>query len=162
MVQAGDTIPDATLATIDDNSNIHAHSAHDLFNHGRFVLIGIPGAFTPVCTKEHLPEIIDNADNILAQDISAIYCISDDNPWALQAWRERLPGYKAITFLSDGNREFLNATGWRNQADDMFVGGRFARFFAIIENKKVITLRMENNVKDVTCSTGKDTEIGCT
>jgi peroxiredoxin len=155
MIELHENIPDSVVATIDDNGEIATHRTHDLFNYGRYVLVGVPGAFTPVCTYEHLPELIANAPSIIAQDISAIYCISDDNPWALKEWRQYFPGQDYVNFLSDGNREFLAATGLYNNDRDMFVASHYSRFFAIIDNLVLKSLNIEDHVRDMTCSAGQ-------
>ena len=164
MINIGDTIPEAALAVVGENGGendgendaLYYESTSELFDHGRFVLVGIPGVFTPVCTNQHMTELIANAESIKAQDISQIYCISDDNPWAMNEWRKVIPSNYMITFLSDGNRDFLNATGLHNNDSELFVSSHYCRFLAIIENRVLKSLRVEDHVCNVSCTTGRE------
>lgn len=50
--QAGDALPDVTLNEKDFD---HKVSITDIFKGKKGVLFGVPGAFTPLCSKTHLP-----------------------------------------------------------------------------------------------------------
>lgn len=43
----------------------------ELFGDKKGVLVGVPGAFTPTCSKIHLPEFVDNS-GALATKVSGI------------------------------------------------------------------------------------------
>lgn len=152
-LSAGQTIPNTTVATM-DGGNIAAHKLHDLLGTGTHVIIGVPGAFTPVCTHKHLPSIIDVADQIIQSGIDDIFCISDDNPWTIEAWKKEIKNADKIKFLSDGNKEFLNACGLSNNQPELFLKGALKRFYVIVQNKKVIQMRIEDNVLSIDCTNG--------
>lgn len=152
MIATGQPLPNVELARLDENERIQIVTTQDLFGLGRNVLFGVPGVFTPVCTKEHVPEVIQNSTAIRSQDVNKIYCISDDNPWALNAWASGFEGHKEIDFISDGNRDLLSATGLMNQQKELFLANHYCRFFAIIENMVIKGLNIEKSVLDVTCT----------
>ena len=40
-------------------------SSSELFENKKVLLVGVPGAFTPTCSLEHLPSFIEKKKNIL-------------------------------------------------------------------------------------------------
>ena len=48
-IAVGDSIPDGTLAYLDDNNNAHTVSIHSLAKGKKVIIFGVPGAFTPTC-----------------------------------------------------------------------------------------------------------------
>lgn len=147
-------LPNATVATMVDGE-IKSVKMRDLFRNGTYILVGVPGAFTPVCTKDHLPTLIDQADKIRVRGIQEIYCISDDNPWAMDEWRKTLDNNEKVKFLSDGNREFLDKIKISASEDFIFIKGKYGRFYAIIEDNMIKRLRFENSVLETLCTTGE-------
>lgn len=43
------------------------------------VLVGLPGAFTPVCSGKHLPELIGHASKLRASGIDEIICVAPNS-----------------------------------------------------------------------------------
>jgi thioredoxin-dependent peroxiredoxin len=48
----------------------------DYFAGKRVVVFALPGAFTPTCSSSHLPGYEANYDQILAEGIDEVYCLS--------------------------------------------------------------------------------------
>ena len=67
-IQVGDKIPAATLKTPDMKDLTTA----DLFGGKKVVLFAVPGAFTPGCSKTHLPGYIAEAEAIKEVRQSAV------------------------------------------------------------------------------------------
>ena len=104
MKQQGDQISDATLRKL-GSEGIDSIQLNEYSKDKKLVLIGVPGAFTPTCSVNHVPGFIEKADEILAKGVDEIICISVTNPWVMDAWGKNLNADK-ITMLSDGNCEF--------------------------------------------------------
>lgn len=148
-------IPKATVSLIEqDAKEIQPVSTRDLFTDGVYILVGVPGAFTPICTHDHLPTLIESADNLKVLGIQEIYCVSDDNPWAIDAWRKTLNNHKKIKFLCDGNRALLDALKLSCHEEELFLSGKYARFYAIIENGIIRLIRQEASVLETVCTAG--------
>ena len=88
-IKAGEKMPSGTFGVMTD-SGPGAMTADELFSGKKVVLIGVPGAFTPICSHDHLPSLIASADQLKEMGAKEIYCISDDNPWAIDSWRQTL------------------------------------------------------------------------
>ena len=109
MKQQGDQISDATLRKL-GSEGIDSIQLNEYSKDKKLVLIGVPGAFTPTCSVNHVPGFIEKADEILAKGVDEIICISVTNPWVMDAWGKNLNADK-ITMLSDGNCEFTESMG---------------------------------------------------
>lgn len=48
------------------------------------------GAFTGVCSHQHVPNYVRAADKIKAKGVDEIICVSVNDPYALNAWAEKL------------------------------------------------------------------------
>ncbi len=153
MIETNKKIPNALVSYLKDGE-IEVVKMCDLFEQGVYILVGVPGAFTPICTKDHLPTLIEKSDRIRKHGVADIYCISDDNPWALDAWRQTFNNNEKIKFLSDGNRDFLSEMGLCAEEDFLFLKGKYARFYALIEDGYIKLLRVEKTVLDTSCTNG--------
>lgn len=65
---------------LDEEGNVEKISVRELFGDKKGVLVGVPGAFTPTCSKIHLPEFVDNA-GVLAAKVSSFSALL--NSWLL-------------------------------------------------------------------------------
>ena len=50
-------------------------TAKDVFKGKKVVLLGVPGAFTPVCTNKHLPSFAENLAAFKEHKVDAIACV---------------------------------------------------------------------------------------
>ena len=62
-------------------------SPSDLFSPGKKVVIfGVPGAFTPGCSKTHLPGYIADAAKFQAKGVDEIICVSCNDAFVMAEW----------------------------------------------------------------------------
>ena len=50
------------------------------------MVFGVPGAFTPGCSKTHLPGYVEKAADIKGQGVQEIVCVSVNDPFVMEAW----------------------------------------------------------------------------
>jgi peroxiredoxin len=74
----GARVPSVKLGYLVDGE-IAAISTGELFAGGKTVVLGIPGAFTPVCIQQHVPDFVANADKITASGYKQLLCIAPNN-----------------------------------------------------------------------------------
>lgn len=74
---AGSKIPTATLV----EKPGEAISTDDLFKGKKVVVLAVPGAFTPGCSRSHLPGYVSKIDEYRAKGVDEVVCISVNDPF---------------------------------------------------------------------------------
>ena len=85
VVQVGDSIPDLTLKILGENGPEDITTV-DIFSGKKVVMFGVPGAFTPPCSRSHLPGFVVNADKIKGQGVDTIVCTAVNDAFVIDAW----------------------------------------------------------------------------
>lgn len=148
-ITVGQRIPQAFLAEIDDGKIVEV-AAETLFAGRRAVMVGVPGAFTPVCTQKHLPDFVTGADKLKAAGFDMIVCLAANDPWTVGAWADAVDPTRKIRFLSDGNLDFSRKLGLTEVRRDLYLGERTSRFLMILENAIVQRLSVEPFIEHLT------------
>ena len=115
-------------------------------------MIGIPGAYTPICADRHVPELVRDADRLRAAGFDMIGCIASNDPFVLQKWTREIDPQGKICFLSDGNLEFAAALGLLQTEESLFLGTRSERYALTIEGGFIKRLKVEASIFDVKCT----------
>lgn len=141
-IAPGQRLPEATFKTMtaDGAANMTTDA---VFAGKKVVLFGVPGAFTPTCSMNHLPGFIENNDAILARGVDSIAVVAANDVFVMNAWSKATGGEGKILFLADGNGDFARATGLDADMSKGGMGTRFRRFSAIVEDGVVKTLNLE-------------------
>ena len=139
MIKEGDSLPNLTLRSIADDG-IQNFSFHEKFNQKKILIICVPGAFTSTCHNQHLPPYIKGSDRLINEKkVDQICCITNNDPFVLDQWRISL-GSSKITFLSDGNFEFLQKTQLIRNHEKSFMGNRLIRSVLLVNNLMISKL----------------------
>ncbi len=116
----------------------------EVLGRGKVVLFAVPGAFTPGCSKVHLPGYVEHADELRAKGVDTIACVAVNDPWVMQAWAEAQGATdKGIVMLADGNAEFTRAMGLEFDGAVAGLGVRSQRYAAVIEDGVFTSLDVE-------------------
>lgn len=140
-VQQGYPIPDATLRTLQDGKLVTV-STKELTANKTVVIFGVPGAFTPTCSEQHLPGFIRHADAIKAKGVSDIVCVSVNDPFVMDAWGRDVNA-ESILMMGDGNGEFTEAMGLWMDGTGYGLGQRSQRYAMIVKDGIVDRLEVE-------------------
>lgn len=154
-IRVGERVPPVQLGRL-RNGMVQADSLEALCAGRRIILVGLPGAFTPVCSGTHVPDFVQKAPQLKASGFSDIVCIAANDPWALEDWRVTLDPEERLTFLSDGNLDFARKTGLTRNDRDLFLGERCRRFVMIVNNAVVERLSVEAELAAITCTRASD------
>ncbi|CAM9198857.1 unnamed protein product [Heterosigma akashiwo] len=152
MISEGSDIPTGVIVDLVENTDAEPcsfNNAQDLGevlrSHSKAVIFGVPGAFTPTCSAQHLPGFIEKADEIRAKGVDEIYCLSVNDRFVMKAWAEATPGCieKGIKMIADGNAEYTSALGVVKDGTGSRMGLRAKRFAAIIEAGRISSMKVD-------------------
>ncbi|GKY97265.1 hypothetical protein MPSEU_000684900 [Mayamaea pseudoterrestris] len=135
-VKEGDTLPNIEMKELtvvgETPSSV---KLGDLIANKKVAIFGVPGAFTPGCSKSHLPSFITAQPDLKEKGIDLTICVATNDPYTMEAWGRTSGGSDAgIRFLADANGELTKALGLVMETP---VGIRTKRFSLIAENGKV-------------------------
>ncbi len=143
-IAVGETLPDATfkVKTEDGAKDL---TTSDVFAGKKVVFIGVPGAFTPTCSNNHLPGYLENYDAILAKGVDTVAVMAVNDMHVMAAWANFTGGQGKILFLADGSAAFTKKMGLDMDLTAAGLGVRCKRFSMIVEDGKVTALHIEES-----------------
>jgi len=141
-IAIGDRIPDVQVMTSRPDGPAPVQTG-DVLGHGKVVLFGVPGAFTPTCSDYHLPSYVIRYDDLKAKGVDAIVCVSVNDPFVMGAWGEAQQVEDRVLLLADGNGDFTKAMDLEMDGSGFGLGTRSQRYAAIIEDGVVTNLQVE-------------------
>jgi len=132
-------------------------TSNDLFKGKKVVVFALPGAFTPTCSSTHLPGFEEKYQELKAQGIDEVYCLSVNDAFTMFQWGKNL-GVKNVKLLPDGNGDFTRLMGMLVKKENLGFGERSWRYSMIVDNGDITALfsepgKMDNCPEDpFTCS----------
>ena len=141
-IQVGDRLPATTfrVLTADGPKPL---STEDVFKGKKVVLFAVPGAFTPTCHKNHLPDFVKNADAIKAKGVDTIAVTGVNDVFVMDAWKKASDADGKVEFLADGSGDFAKAIGLSLDASANGLGIRSKRYCMVVEDGVVKSLNVE-------------------
>ena len=141
-IKVGDPIPGTTLFRMGTNGP-EPVDTQDYFKGRKVMVFGLPGAYTPTCSAQHVPGYLKHADDFKAKGVDAIACISVNDAFVMGAWgRDQGVGDK-IDMLADGSADFAKAMGLDLDLSERGFGIRSQRFAMVVEDGVVKALAVE-------------------
>src|SRR5688500_3528737 len=110
-ISAGDKIPDVEVKVLNAEGMPVGVQTGEVLGSGRVVLFGLPGAFTPGCSKQHLPGYVQSAEKLAQKGVDKVVCIAMNDAWVMDAWAKEQGVGDKILMLADGNGAFAEAMG---------------------------------------------------
>jgi peroxiredoxin len=142
-IQVGEKIPDVTLKATD----MKDVTTKEIFGGKKVVIFAVPGAFTPTCSKQHLPGFVAKAGEIKARGVDSIVCVSVNDAFVMGAWGKDVGVGDAVTMLADGNGDLAKALGLDFDGSGIGFGLRSQRYAAIVEDGVVKHVAVEKPMK---------------
>lgn len=140
-IKAGDTVPACTLKTMGAEGPVDI-TTDEIFKGKKVLLFAVPGAFTPGCSKAHLPGYVVNADKIKAKGVDTIACMAVNDAWVMDAWG-KAQNAEELLMLGDGNGDFATALGLELDGTGFGLGKRSQRFAMLVEDGTITHLNVE-------------------
>lgn len=148
QIKEGDKIPSADLY---EDSPANKVNIADLCANKKVIVFAVPGAFTPGCSKTHLPGYVDQAEALKKGGVDEIVCVSVNDPFVLSAWGKQFNTSGKIRMLADPAAAFTKQL--ELSVDLPPLGGvRSKRYSMVLENGVVKQLNVEPDGTGLTCS----------
>eukprot|EP01088_Endostelium_zonatum_P005654 TRINITY_DN17439_c0_g1_i1.p2 TRINITY_DN17439_c0_g1~~TRINITY_DN17439_c0_g1_i1.p2 ORF type:complete len:166 (-),score=36.13 TRINITY_DN17439_c0_g1_i1:557-1054(-) len=108
-IKVGDRLPAVNFMTLKDGGPSQV-SFDEVFKGKKVVLFGLPGAFTPGCSKTHCPSYVREYKIFKSRGIDVVACTAVNDCFVMDAWAKD-QNATDILMLADGNAEFAKAIG---------------------------------------------------
>mgnify|MGYP006077121803 FL=1 len=143
-IREGEKLPLSEFFYIDSDGPQKIKST-DLFENQKSIVIGVPGAFTKVCSAIHLPGYVKNFEEAKKKGVTKIICISVNDPNVMKAWGESLKVENKIFMAADPYYNFTKSIGAEIDRTDKGLGVRSARYTMLVENNVVKIIKEEGD-----------------
>jgi len=149
MIAVNQTVPNATLyeyiaeetpgCTIGPN----AFQVSEIVKGKKIVVFGLPGAFTPTCSAQHVPGYVANYDALKSKGVDEVWCVSVNDAFVMGAWGDNLKVAKKVRMMGDGSAEWTKALGLEFDLVARGLGIRSQRYVMVLDNGVVKHLAVE-------------------
>lgn len=143
-INVGDRIPAVDVFVMKESGPEKVNTG-DVLGAGKVVLFAVPGAFTPGCSKVHLPGFVEQANALTEKGVDTIACIAVNDAFVMGAWGEDQNVGDKIVMLADGNGEFTKAMGLVMDGSGFGLGTRSKRYAAIIDGGTITNLDVDDS-----------------
>ena len=154
-IKEGDQLPLSEFFYLDSSGPQKIKSA-DLFKNQKTIVIGVPGAFTKVCSAKHLPGYVNNFEEAKKKGITKILCISVNDPNVMKAWGENQSVGDKVFMAADPYCEFTKAIGAEIDRTERGLGLRSARYTMLVEDNVVKTIKAEEDTANCEISAAEN------
>ncbi|CAM6098176.1 unnamed protein product [Calypogeia fissa] len=125
-------------------SKFKTSSLAEIFQDKKVVIFGLPGAYTGVCSQQHVPSYVKLADKIKDKGVDQIICVSVNDPYVINAWAEGLKAKPSVEFYGDLDGSFHKHLGLECDLSGALLGPRSQRWSAYIVNGQIKVLNVED------------------
>ncbi|MCU0930149.1 MAG: peroxiredoxin, partial [Burkholderiaceae bacterium] len=149
MLKVGDKLPAGSLqeyVEVEGNGCSVGPNAFDVEKStaGKTIAIfGLPGAFTPTCSAQHVPGYVAKAEALKAAGVDEIWCVSVNDAFVMGAWGRDQKTAGKVRMMADGSADFTKATGLTLDLTARGLGLRSQRYSMLVVDGIVKTLNVE-------------------
>ncbi|XP_078446913.1 peroxiredoxin IIF [Wolffia australiana] len=124
----------------------------EIFKGKKVVIFGLPGAYTGVCSKQHVPGYKSNIDKFKAKGVDSVICVSVNDPYVMSAWAEKLQAKDDIDFYGDFDGSFHKRLELGLDLSAALLGHRSQRWSAYVVDGKIKNVNIEEVPSDLKVS----------
>jgi peroxiredoxin len=107
------------------------------------VLFGLPGAFTPTCSAQHVPGYLEKLEALKAKGVDEVWCVSANDGYVMAAWGQALGALGRVRMLGDGSAELTRKLGLEEDLSPWGMGLRSRRYSMLVRDGVVQRLNVE-------------------
>ncbi|MGH8855376.1 MAG: peroxiredoxin [Telluria sp.] len=148
-IQIGDRLPAGKLSEFIETETAgcslgpNTFEASELAKGKKIVIFGLPGAYTPTCSAQHVPGYVQNADALKAKGVDEVWCISVNDAFVMGAWGRDQKTNGTVRMMADGNGDYSKALGLDADFSKYGMGTRSQRYSMLVEDGVVTQLNVE-------------------
>ncbi|XP_075390606.1 peroxiredoxin-5, mitochondrial-like [Tenrec ecaudatus] len=151
LIKVGDALPAVVVLEEKPGNKV---SLAELYKGKKGVLFRVPGAFSPGCSKTHLPGFVEQAGALKAKGARVVACLTVNDVFVTSEWGKAHHAEGKVRLLADLTGAFGKETDLL--LDDslvpLFGNRRLKRFSMVIEDGVVKALNVEPDGTGLTCS----------
>lgn len=152
MIKIGDRIPDANLyetVTFGDACPLNPKpvAVGAATSGKKIVVFGLPGAYTPTCSAQHVPGYLKEFEALKAKGVHEVWCVAVNDAFVMAAWGKEQKGIGKVRFLGDGSADWTKKLGLELDLVGAGLGVRMKRFSMLVDNGVVTKLNVEEGGK---------------
>jgi peroxiredoxin len=142
-IKVGDRLPDTTFMTMGADGAPKPMRTADVFGAKKVALFAVPGAYTGVCSRQHMPSYVENYEALKKKGFDAVACTSTNDIFVLTNWAKDSKADGKILMLADGSAEFAKKIGLDIDLSARGMGVRSKRYAMVVEDGVVTQLNIE-------------------
>eukprot|EP01015_Nassula_variabilis_P029051 TRINITY_DN616_c0_g1_i7.p3 TRINITY_DN616_c0_g1~~TRINITY_DN616_c0_g1_i7.p3 ORF type:complete len:183 (+),score=36.13 TRINITY_DN616_c0_g1_i7:206-754(+) len=144
-ISVGQQIPKCDLTIVEKQGGQWVKNvvSSDTVFRNKVVLVGYPGAFTPSCTTQHIPEYIKESNQLNQGGVSKVYALAVNDVFVVTEFAQTLGGDGSVAYIADGSGTFTKQLDAGCDLSAKGLGFRTRRFSALVENGKITTVNDE-------------------
>ena len=141
-IKVGDRLPNTKFRVMAADGTAAWKTTDEIFKGKKVALFAVPGAFTGVCSRQHLPSVVDNLSALKGKGIDTVAVTGVNDISVLDAWKKASKA-EGIEFLGDGNGEFAKAIDLTLDLSGNGMGMRSKRYSMVVDDGVVKNLNVE-------------------
>ena len=144
-IKEGERLPSVDFFYINESGVPEKIRSTKLLENHKAIVIGVPGAFTKVCSAKHLPGYVNNYDQAKKKGVTKIICVSVNDANVMKAWGDNQNVGDKIFMAADPYCEFTKSIGAEIDRTDKGLGMRSSRYTMLIENNVIKSIKAEED-----------------
>ncbi|GAX79049.1 hypothetical protein CEUSTIGMA_g6489.t1 [Chlamydomonas eustigma] len=151
--KTGDALPDIVLyegtpltEIKPDAPPITPVNLRDVFAGKKGVLVNVPGAFTPGCSKTHLPGFVDSFAKFQAAGAEVIVFTAVNDPFVLTEWGVVYNAIGKIRFLADTHGKLAEAFDCVLDTTANLGNKRGKRFSVVVKDNVITHFNLDDGL----------------
>jgi peroxiredoxin len=110
----------------------------------KIAIFGLPGAYTPTCSAQHVPGYVAQAEALEAAGVDEIWCVAVNDAFVMGAWGREQHTAGKVRMMADGSADFARATGLTADLSAKGMGLRMLRCSMLVVDGVAKTLNIES------------------
>lgn len=148
-IKIGDRLPDGNLTEFIETETAgcslgpNSFAVAGLVKGRRIAVFGLPGAYTPTCSAQHVPSYLKAHDQLKAKGVDEIWCLSVNDAFVMGAWGRDQKASGRIRMMADGSADYTRKLGLELDLTARGMGVRSQRYSMLVDDGVVKQLNVE-------------------